>query len=264
MKSALTSIWLCAILGLAGDIVHAADLPWLTDLSKAQAQAKAEKKSVLLVFHGSDWCPPCIELQRQVFQSAEFITFARQALVLVDVDFPETSKQSADLKRANLALKTKFNVGDNFPSLLLLNESGETVFQEAGYFGGGPAEVLPKLQRHAKPATETSGLAGFRNVGVEEFAKLAADKQNVILDVRTRQEFETGHLAGALNMDVNSPHFAEGIKALDRNKTYLVHCASGGRSARACEKLAGLDFPKLYNLSGGIRAWIKAGQPVEK
>ena len=49
-----------------------------------------------------------------------------------------------------------------------------------------------------------------------------------------------------------------------RRKTYLVHCASGGRSVRACEKLSRLDFPKLYNLPGGFKAWVKAGQPVEK
>ncbi|MGO8696106.1 MAG: rhodanese-like domain-containing protein [Limisphaerales bacterium] len=264
MKTALTRIWLCLVFGLAADVVSADDLAWLTDLPKAQAQANAEKKSVLLVFHGSDWCPPCIELQRQVFQSPGFVDYARKALVLVDVDFPEASKQSAELKQANLALKAKFNVGDNYPALVLLNAAGETVFQETGYFGGGPSEVLSKLQRHAAAATDAAVSGGFRNVGVEEFARLAADKQNMILDVRTPREFASGHLQGALNVDVNAPDFAERIKALDKNKTYLVHCASGVRSTRACENLARLDFPRLYNLAGGIKAWIKAGEPIEK
>ena len=52
--------------------------------------------------------------------------------------------------------------------------------------------------------------------------------------------------------------------ALDKGKTYLVHCASGIRSVRACEKLEKLDFPSLYNLPGGFKAWVKAGEPVEK
>ena len=264
MKSALTRLCLCVLLTVAADQVLATELPWLTDLAQAQAQARAEKKSVLLVFHGSDWCPPCIEMQRQVFQSPEFAAYARQCLVLVDVDFPESSKQSDDLKRANTALKNRFNVGDNYPTLVLLGESGETVFQESGYFGGGSAEVLAKLQRHIKSPSASANRAGFTDIGVEEFARLAADHQNVILDVRTPHEYQMGHLAGSFNLDINAPDFSERIKALDRNKTYLVHCASGVRSARACGKLAQLDFPKLYNLAGGIKAWIKAGQPVEK
>jgi protein disulfide-isomerase len=264
VKYIFVSLWLCVSFGLERGAARAAELTWLTDLPKAQAQANAEKKSVLLFFHGSDWCPPCVEMQRQVFQSPQFLDYARQALVLVDVDFPEKAQQSQELKRANLALKTKFNVGENFPTLVLLNTSGETVFQESGYAGGGPAEVLPKLQRHAKPPSPNAATAGFKNLGVEEFAKLAADKQNIILDVRTRQEFDAGHLVGAFNLGVNAPDFAERIKSLDRNKTYLVHCASGIRSVRACEKLELLDFPNLYNLTGGYKAWVKAGQPVEK
>src|SRR5664280_2578709 len=59
-------------------------LNWLTDFQKAQARAKVEGKSVLLFFHGSDWCPTCAEMQRQVFDSPAFAQYARQALVLVD------------------------------------------------------------------------------------------------------------------------------------------------------------------------------------
>lgn len=242
-------------------------LTWLTDLPKAQAQAKAEGKSVLLFFHGSDWCPTCLEMQRQVFDSPEFTQYARRALVLVDVDFPEKKSQSDEVKRANLALKARFNfsdeLGGGYPTLVLLNEAGGTVFQETGYSGGGPAEVLPKLERH----TDTAALAtdaAFKNLSVEEFARMAADKQNVILDVRTATEFKAGHLAGAVNLDLNAPDFEAKAALLDKSKTYLVHCASGGRSVKACENLSRLDFPKLYNLPGGFRAWAQAGKPVEK
>jgi len=243
--------------------MRAADLEWLTKLAKAQAQANAEKKSVLLFFHGSDWCPVCRELQREVIDSPEFKAYAREALVLVDVDFPDKGKQDEALKRANAALKARFNVGDNYPTLVLLNESGETVYQEAGYRGGGPAEVLPKLQRHAQPSGSVAQ-SGFKNLSVTEFAKMAADKQYVILDVRTPKEFAAGHIAGAVNLDYLAPDFEKKIRALDRHKTYLVHCASGVRSARACAKLSQLDFPTLYHLPGGFRAWAKAGQPVQK
>ena len=254
---------LAVVLGFAALRAQAEELTWFTDLAKAQTQATAEKKTVLLFFHGSDWCPACLEMQKQVFQSPEFSAYARQTLVLVDVDFPEKSAQSEALKQANQALKTRFNVGESLPTLVLLDQAGDTIFQEAGYGGGGPAEVLPRLQRHA-PAPAAAGAGGIQNLDVAEFAKMAADKQNVILDVRTAKEFQAGHIAGAINLDVMSPDFEPKAAALDKSKTYLVHCASGVRSAHACEKLGKLNFPKLYNLSGGFRAWVKAGEPVEK
>ncbi len=251
------------LLGFAALCARADGLTWLTDLAKAQTQAAAEKKTVLLFFHGSDWCPTCVEMQKQVFQSPQFIAYARQALVLVDVDFPEKTAQSDELKKANSVLKAKFNVGDNFPTLVLLDGVGNTIFQETGYGGGGPAEVLPRLQHHA-PLPAVADAGGFKNLNVAEFAKMVADKQNVILDVRTAKEFQAGHIAGAINLNVMSPDFDQKVAALDKSKTYLVHCASGVRSGRACEKLAKLDFPKLYNLPGGFRAWASAGEPVEK
>src|SRR5665213_97008 len=180
-------------------------LAWFTDLPMAQARAKMEGKSVLLFFHGSDWCPPCVEMQRQVFASPDFVAYARQALVLVDVDFPEKQPQDQDLRRSNLALKARFNLsresGEGFPTIVLLNEAGETVFQETGYSGGGAAEVLPKLQRHAGIESATANSTGFKNLTIDEFAKMAIDRQNVILDVRTAKEFEAGRLAGAVNLN---------------------------------------------------------------
>jgi phage shock protein E len=242
-----------------------AELKWLTDLSRAQAQAKAEKKSVLLYFHGSDWCPSCKEMEAQVLQAPQFITYANQALVLVSVDFPQkTNSQSVALQKSNQALKGKFNVGENLPSLVLLDDSGSTLFQETGYAGGGPAEVLPKLQRHANALSTVAEAPGFKNLSVADFAKMAADKQNITLDVRTAQEFQAGHIAGALNLDVTAADFERKAAALDKSKTYLVHCASGVRSERACKKMAVLDIPHLYNLPGGFKAWVAAGEPVVK
>jgi protein disulfide-isomerase len=243
-------------------------LVWTTDLQQALVHAKAEGKSVLLFFHGSDWCPPCVEMQHQVFDSAEFAQYARRKLVLVDVDFPEKTKQDAQLRQANLALKTRFNLsrdpGEGFPTIVLLNAAGETVFQETGYSGGGIVEVLPSLQRHTGASEKSAQTAGFKNLGLEEFAKMSADKQNVILDVRTAREFQAGHIQGAVNLDVTATDFEAKAVALDKNKVYLVHCASGIRSVKACEKLARLDFPSLYNLPGGFKAWVRAGKPVEK
>jgi|SRR5437867_10387514 len=118
------------------------------------------------------------------------------------------------------------------------------------------------LKDQKKPVAEKKEL--FKNLSVAEFEKLRADKKNVVLDVRTRKEFEAGHIPGAINIDVNTPDFQEKISKLDKHKTYLVHCAAGGRSARACDKMSHLDFPRLYNLAGGFRAWETAGNKPEK
>ena len=113
----------------------------------------------------------------------------------------------------------------------------------------------------AKPSTEASG---FKNVSVEEFDKLRANKQNRLLDVRTPSEFAGGHIPGAINIDINGPDFEKKVAGLDKKATYLMNCAGGGRSARACGKMSQLNFSTLYNLEGGFRAWEKAGKPVEK
>jgi len=106
--------------------------------------------------------------------------------------------------------------------------------------------------------------AGFKNVGVDEFDKLRADKKLVVLDVRTPKEYAAGHIAGAVLIDWNAPDFEKKVAELDKSKTYLVHCAAGGRSAKACGKMSTLNFKNCVNLEGGFRAWEKAGKPVEK
>jgi rhodanese-related sulfurtransferase len=103
-----------------------------------------------------------------------------------------------------------------------------------------------------------------KNVGVEEFDKLRTDKKNVVLDVRTPEEFDKGHIPGAINVDFNAPDFQKKVAELDKSKTYLVHCAGGVRSAKACTAMDKIAFPNIVNLEPGFRAWEKAGKPVEK
>ena len=103
-----------------------------------------------------------------------------------------------------------------------------------------------------------------KRVDVEEFDKLRANKENVVLDVRTPKEFKAGHIPGAVNIDVRGDDFASKVAKLDKNKTYLVHCAAGVRSANACKKMESAGFQHLYDLAPGFRGWEKAGKPVEK
>ena len=115
----------------------------------------------------------------------------------------------------------------------------------------------------AAPVANPKG-AGVKRIGIEEFEKLWRDKKNVVLDVRTAGEFADGHIPGAINVDVNAPDFAKRAAALDKSKTYLVHCAAGVRSAKAAGQLAPLGFSSLYDLAPGFKGWEKAGKPTEK
>lgn len=103
-----------------------------------------------------------------------------------------------------------------------------------------------------------------RRVSVDEFEKLWQAKTNVVLDVRTEKEFIAGHIPGATNLNVNASDFEGKLAKLDRSKTYLVHCAAGGRSARASDKMKRLGFQSVTDLPAGFRGWEKAGKPVEK
>jgi len=117
----------------------------------------------------------------------------------------------------------------------------------------------PALHGEKPPLPKT-----VKNVGVEEFDKLRSEKNTVVLDVRTEKEFKAGHIPGAVNLDYNSPDFAKKAAELDKSKTYLVHCAGGVRSAKACTILEKSAFPKVVNLAPGFKAWEQAGKPVEK
>ena len=117
----------------------------------------------------------------------------------------------------------------------------------------------------AKAESSVSAPKKFQNIDAETFDKMRrADKNAVVLDVRTEKENKAGRIPGSVLIDFNSPDFDKKVADLDKNKTYLVHCAAGVRSARACKKMETLGFKKLYNLEGGMGAWEKAGKPVEK
>ncbi len=83
----------------------------------------------------------------------------------------------------------------------------------------------------------------------------------IILDVRKPDEFESGHLPGAVNINILGPDFHEQIEMLDTDKPYYVYCKSGGRSATACKYMNSQGFREVYNLLGGILAWH--GEVVE-
>jgi rhodanese-related sulfurtransferase len=113
--------------------------------------------------------------------------------------------------------------------------------------------------------TNVANAADAKNISVDEAAKLVASNTNiVVLDVRTPREFQAGHIKGATNINFNDKEFAKRVAALDKNKTYIVHCAAGGRSAKACEQIKTMDFKNMLHMNQGFNAWKEAGKPIEK
>lgn len=91
-----------------------------------------------------------------------------------------------------------------------------------------------------------------------------ADTTGIILDVRTPDEYQEEHLAGAQQLDfLNTEAFDAGIKQLDKSHTYYVYCRSGKRSHHACMKMQKLGF-KVFDMEGGILNWKKLGMPTTK
>ncbi len=88
------------------------------------------------------------------------------------------------------------------------------------------------------------------------------DPDFVILDVRTPEEFSEGHIEQAINLDYRSETFREELDKLDKSKTYLMHCKSGGRSTEALVIMEELNFPRIYHMNDGILGWEAEGFPV--
>jgi rhodanese-related sulfurtransferase len=114
----------------------------------------------------------------------------------------------------------------------------------------GPA---PEKAGSEDPPTEQAAV--YQDLSPTEFAERIGGDNTVLLDVRTPGETAGGIINGAIEMDYRAPDFAQKLSELDPNKTYLVYCASGGRSGKTCGMLNKIGLTKVYNLKGGYGAW---------
>lgn len=118
---------------------------WIPDYDKAVAQAKAEKKDLLVEFTGSDWCQPCMRLYREVFGHEEFQTAASKKYVLCALDFPrgEDAQKRVPNKERNEAVRKLFQV-QGYPTVLLVSPEGD-IFARTGFRPGGVELYLEHL-----------------------------------------------------------------------------------------------------------------------
>ncbi|MBN8642734.1 MAG: thioredoxin family protein [Flavobacteriales bacterium] len=118
---------------------------WVTNIEEAKTLAAKENKTILLVFSGSDWCAPCMKLEKVVWKSEEFKQEAENKWILLRADFPKKkgNQLSAELTASNKKLAEKYNKGGNFPLVVMLDKTGKVI-----------------------------GMTGFKNVTAEEYIKM--------------------------------------------------------------------------------------------
>lgn len=118
---------------------------WETDWSAAAAMAKESNRNIVMVFSGSDWCAPCIKLDKSIWQAQEFQDYAKDHWIMLRADFPrkKANQLQEDQKKKNAQLAEKYNKNGYFPLVLVLDSNGNIL-----------------------------GQTGFKNISVKEYIAL--------------------------------------------------------------------------------------------
>ncbi|AMC11752.1 thiol-disulfide isomerase [Lutibacter profundi] len=119
---------------------------WLSDFETAKEIATAKNKNIVLVFQGSDWCAPCIKLDKEIWSTKEFKNYAAANFVLLKVDFPRKNKNKLDpiQQKKNNSLMEKYDKNGFFPYVAVLDKNGN-VLGSTGYKKMKPAEYIKLL-----------------------------------------------------------------------------------------------------------------------
>ena len=101
----------------------------------------------------------------------------------------------------------------------------------------------------------------FKYISVEEFDSFSLDEFKLV-DVRTLEEFQSGHISTAINIDFFSTNFIDEIKEFETSLNLILYCRTDNRSSKSAKILADNDFKNVYVIKGGIEEWIGQGNPV--
>lgn len=124
---------------------------WQSSFESAQTIANKEDKNILLVFSGSDWCAPCIKLEKNIWMSNEFKETAEKSWVLYKADFPKKKANllSPELTLENKKLAEKYNKNGSFPLVVLLDKNGK-ILGMTGYKNVSPSEYISMIKKFVK------------------------------------------------------------------------------------------------------------------
>ena len=188
---------LLALTLLATFVAAQAAPVWLTDLDAAKAQGVKQNKPVLIDFTGSDWCPPCKALHKDVFETPEFAAFAAKH-VLVELDYPRNKPQSPELKAKNREWQQKYAV-NSFPTVLLIDaKSGEVFGKTVGFGGQSAKEYLAKLASFKNTPEGKTVFAREQSEVLfrEAKSKTVSDRINAAIEAKDRAAAEKAMLEG--------------------------------------------------------------------
>ncbi|WP_452230097.1 MULTISPECIES: thioredoxin family protein [unclassified Lacinutrix] len=119
---------------------------WITNFEESKTLAAQNNQKIVLVFQGSDWCGPCIKLDKEVWSTEAFQTLAKNKFVMLQADFPKRkgNRLSPELQEHNNKLAEKYNPNGYFPFVVVLNAEGKTL-GTAGYEKSTPEKYFNKL-----------------------------------------------------------------------------------------------------------------------
>ena len=156
MKTSLLVV--AAVLAGVGSAFAQQD-KWTTDLAKAETQAKAENKAILLDFTGSDWCGWCMKMKKEALDTPQFSAYADKNLVLMTVDFPRSTPLPPEVKQQNDKLSAQYRA-NGFPTFILINGYGRELGRQDGYLEGGANAFIAKLNTFYHPAPKVASKGG--------------------------------------------------------------------------------------------------------
>jgi thioredoxin-related protein len=137
------------LLMLSASVTYSQD--WNTNFQLAKNEAINNNKTILLLFSGSDWCAPCIKLEKNIWQSAEFKKYAEDNCVITRADFPKKKQNQlpAELQSQNKKLAEKYNPEGVFPLVVLIDKTGK-VLGKASYQNVSPSDYITMLNGFVK------------------------------------------------------------------------------------------------------------------
>lgn len=124
---------------------------WQTDFETAKQISSEENRPIILVFQGSDWCAPCIKLDREIWSTDEFKAYAKENFVMLQADFPRKKINALpdEQQQKNNQLAEKYNKQGYFPFVVVLDKEGN-VLGETGYEKTSPKTYIEKLKSFVK------------------------------------------------------------------------------------------------------------------
>ncbi len=151
MKAAFFNNKVLAVMMLLLISVTAFTQDWQNNFAKTKDLAGEDNKTIILVFQGSDWCAPCMKLEKEIWESETFKAYAKEHYVMHKADFPRKKKNQADSQQVeiNKKLAEQYNPKGFFPLVAILDKNGK-VLGETGFKKMSPEEYIKHLDSFIK------------------------------------------------------------------------------------------------------------------